>query len=117
MPDGPDEQRIFDAHHVEQARAAVDAAPELGHWVRRFELLGDPTRLQILLGMHRAPGICVSDLAAALSMSQTAVSQALRLLRNQGWVAVERDGKKMTYRLDDEIVHRLLHDLGATHAH
>lgn len=117
MTETPEQQRLFDPHQVEQASAAVAAVPDLGEWVRRFELLGDPTRLQILLGMHRAPGICVSDLAAALSMTQTAVSQALRLLRNQGWVAVERDGKKMTYRLDDEIVHRLLHDLGATHAH
>ncbi|MFH5209853.1 ArsR/SmtB family transcription factor [Antrihabitans spumae] len=112
----PEDSTLFDPEHVAQARAAIAAADDLGLWVRRFELLGDPTRLRILLGMHRSPGICVSDLAAALSMTATAVSQALRLLRNQGWVAVERDGKKMTYRLDDEIVHRLLHDLGATHA-
>ena len=110
------DQRVFDAGHVEQARAAVSAATDLDLWVRRFELLGDTTRLRILLGMHRAPGICVTDLAAALSMSPTTVSQALRLLRHQGWVAVERDGKKMTYRLHDDVVHRLLHDLGATHA-
>ncbi|KAA0020033.1 ArsR/SmtB family transcription factor [Antrihabitans cavernicola] len=112
-----EEPRIFDVEHVAQARAAVAAAPDLELWVRRFELLGDPTRLQILLCMHRAPGICVSDLAAALSMSPTAVSQALRLLRNQGWVAVERDGKKMTYSLRDDLIHRLLHDVGATHSH
>lgn len=49
-------------------------------------------------------------------MSTTAVSHALRLLRNQGWVAVRRDGKKMSYSLDDEVVHRMLHDLGATHS-
>ena len=110
------DSKIFDPEHVAQAQAAVKAATDLESWVRRFELLGDPTRLRILLGLHRAPGICVSDLAVAVSMSGTAVSQALRLLRNQGWVAVERDGKKMTYRLDDEVVHRLLHELGATHA-
>ncbi|MGW6375169.1 ArsR/SmtB family transcription factor [Rhodococcus sp. NPDC055112] len=107
----------FDPEQVAQARAAVAAVPDLPEWVRRFELLGDPTRLRILLGLHRAPGIYVSDLAAALDMSTTAVSHALRLLRNQGWVAVRRDGKKMSYSLDDEVVHRMLHDLGATHAH
>ncbi|NMN97345.1 ArsR/SmtB family transcription factor [Antrihabitans stalactiti] len=110
------EDTAFDPEHVAQARAALEAAADLSQWVQRFELLGDPTRLRILLSMHRAPGICVSDLAAALEMTPTAVSQALRLLRNQGWVAVERVGKKMSYRLDDDVVHRLLHDVGATHA-
>ncbi|OZC46435.1 transcriptional regulator [Rhodococcus sp. RS1C4] len=107
----------FEPEHVEQARAAVDAVHNLDDWVQRFDLLGDPTRLRILLCMHRAPGICVTDLALALSMTSTSVSHALRLLRNEGWVAVQRDGKKMTYRLDDDTVHRMLHELGATHAH
>lgn len=108
---------VFDPEHVSQSRAALEAVDDLGVWVQRFDLLGDPTRLRILLCMHRAPGICVSDLSVALDMTATAVSHALRLLRNEGWVAVQRDGKKMTYRLDDDIVHRMLHELGATHAH
>lgn len=107
---------VFDPEHVAQARAAIAAADDIGVWVQRFDLLGDPTRLRILLCMHRAPGICVTDLASALKMTPTAVSHALRLLRNEGWVAVQRDGKKMTYRLDDDVVHGMLHQLGATHA-
>lgn len=107
----------FDPEHVVQARAALAAVSDLDSWVQRFDLLGDPTRLRILLCMHRAPGICVTDLARALGMTSTSVSHALRILRNEGWVAVQRDGKKMTYRLDDDTVHRMLHELGATHAH
>ncbi|SNT07727.1 ArsR/SmtB family transcription factor [Rhodococcoides kyotonense] len=107
----------FDPEHVAQARAALDAVDDIGVWVQRFDLLGDLTRLRILLCMHRAPGICVSDLSAALGMTATSVSHALRLLRNEGWVAVQRDGKKMTYRLDDDVIHTMLHELGATHAH
>lgn len=117
-PDGgPESESVFDPEHVAQSRAALDAVDDLGVWVQRFDLLGDPTRLRILLCMHRAPGICVTDLSVALGMTATSVSHALRLLRNEGWVAVQRDGKKMTYRLDDDIVHRMLHELGATHAH
>lgn len=108
---------VFDPEHVAQARAALDAVDDLSVWVQRFDLLGDPTRLRILLCMHRAPGICVTDLSTALGMTATSVSHALRLLRNEGWVAVQRDGKKMTYRLDDDVVHGFLHQLGATHAH
>lgn len=107
----------FDPELLAQARTALTAVTDVREWVRRFDLLGDQTRLRILLCMHRAPGICVSDLAAALDMTATSVSHALRLLRNEGWVAVTRDGRKMTYRLDDDVIHQILHEVGATHAH
>jgi ArsR family transcriptional regulator, lead/cadmium/zinc/bismuth-responsive transcriptional repressor len=81
-----------------------------------FDLLSDPHRLAILLSLHRAPGICVSDLAAALGRSENTVSQALRVLRAQGWVTSTRTGRSVSYRLNDEIVHDLLHWIGARHA-
>lgn len=84
-------------------------------WAQRFDLLSDPHRLEILLGLHRAPGICVSDLAAAVGRSENAVSQALRVLRAQGWVSSERVGRTVSYRLDDATVHDLLHWIGARH--
>ncbi|MGV0742209.1 ArsR/SmtB family transcription factor [Mycolicibacterium sp. XJ870] len=84
-------------------------------WAQRFDLLSDPHRLEILLGLHRAPGICVSDLAAALGRSENAVSQALRVLRRQGWVSSTRVGRTVNYRLEDETVHDLLHWIGARH--
>jgi DNA-binding transcriptional ArsR family regulator len=84
-------------------------------WTQRFDLLSDPNRLQILLVLHRAPGICVGDLATALGRSENAVSQALRVLRQQGWVSSTRVGRTVSYRLEDEIVHDLLHWIGARH--
>lgn len=100
-----------DVDRVSSALADVDAAG----WARRFDLLSDPHRLEILLGLHRAPGICVGDLATALGRSENAVSQALRVLREQGWVSATRVGRAMSYRLEDEVVHDLLHWLGARH--
>nr|WP_217157231.1 metalloregulator ArsR/SmtB family transcription factor [[Mycobacterium] fortunisiensis] len=85
-------------------------------WAQRFDLLSDPHRLEILLGLHRAPGICVSDLAAALGRSENAVSQALRVLREQGWVSSKRVGRTVSYRLEDTVVHDLLHWIGARHS-
>ena len=61
--------------------ALVDV--DTSEWARRFDLLSDPHRLEILLSLHRVPGICVSDLAAALGRSENAVSQALRVLRGE----------------------------------
>jgi DNA-binding transcriptional ArsR family regulator len=88
---------------------------DTGGWAQRFDLLSDPHRLEILLVLHRAPGICVSDLAAALARSENAVSQALRVLRHQGWVSSTRVGRLVSYRLEDETVHDLLHWIGARH--
>lgn len=34
----------------------------------------------------------------------------------QDWVTTRRDGRLVLYRLDDAIVHDLLHQLGATHS-
>jgi DNA-binding transcriptional ArsR family regulator len=85
-------------------------------WTQRFDLLSDPNRLEILLVLHRAPGTCVGDLAAVLGRSENAVSQALRVLRQQGWVSSTRVGRAVSYRLDDKIVHDLLHWIGARHS-
>lgn len=98
-----------------EAAAALAEADGIDGWAERFALLGDPNRLRLLFCLHRAPGICVSDLADALGMSDTAVSHALRLLRGRGWVRSRRDGKMILYYLADETVHALLHEVGATH--
>lgn len=94
--------------------AAIDALPEaatMHAWVTRFALLADPTRLTLLLCIHRAGEICVSDLAVAAGLKDTTTSQALRLLRAQGLVSAQREGRVVRYRLEDETVHALLHQV------
>jgi DNA-binding transcriptional ArsR family regulator len=88
---------------------------DISGWTLRFDLLSDPHRLEILLALHRAPGICVGDLAAAVGRSENAVSQALRVLRQQGWVTSTRVGRQVAYQLEDHTVHDLLHWIGAAH--
>ncbi|BBZ17302.1 ArsR/SmtB family transcription factor [Mycolicibacterium gadium] len=99
---------------VRRASSAL-ADVDTGGWAQRFDLLSDPHRLEILLVLHRAPGINVGDLASVLGRSENAVSQALRVLRQQGWVSSTRVGRAVSYRLEDEIVHDLLHWIGARH--
>lgn len=106
----------FDPERRAEAEAALSAAADIDGWAERFALLGDVNRLRLLFCLHRAPGICVSDLAAALGMSDTAVSHALRLLRERGWIRARREGKMIQYYLVDDTVHDLLHQVGATHA-
>lgn len=88
---------------------------DIGGWTQRFDLLSDPNRLEILLSLHRVPGICVGELAQAVGRSENSVSQALRILRQQGWVSSTRVGRQVSYQLDDQTVHRLLHWIGAAH--
>ena len=118
-PDAPAAGAHFDDdndHNHDQA----DDAGETGHvdiaeWSTRFDLLSDPHRLEILLLLHRHPGIIVGDIAAQVGRTETAVSQALRVLRHQGWDTSTRVGRSVSYRLDDETVHDLLHWIGAGH--
>ena len=78
-----------------------------------FRALSDPARLRIvsLLAHHE---LCVCDVAAALGMSQSAVSHQLRHMRDMRLVRKRRDGRKMYYSLDDEHVHDLF-DRGVLH--
>lgn len=94
---------------------ATPSAGSTDEWVRRFELLAHPTRLRLLTHMHLHPGAPVAELAAAADITQTAASQALRVLRQQGWVEGRRDGRRVLYHLIDGDAHALLHLMGQDH--
>ena len=105
-----------DHAQVERASSALGDV-DIAGWTQRFDLLSDPNRLEILLVLHRAPGISVGELAAVLGRSENAVSQALRILRQQGWVTSTRIGRMVSYSMEDHTVHDLLHWIGARHLH
>jgi ArsR family transcriptional regulator, lead/cadmium/zinc/bismuth-responsive transcriptional repressor len=65
-----------------------------------FRVLGDPTRVRILDALSHGE-LCVCDLAAAVRISESAVSHQLRLLRNLRLVRPRRDGRMIYYALDD----------------
>jgi ArsR family transcriptional regulator, lead/cadmium/zinc/bismuth-responsive transcriptional repressor len=81
-----------------------------------FAVLSDPTRLQVVYALLRAPSgeLCVGDLAAGLGRDDTTISHQLRVLRNQEIVAMRKVGRIVYYRLVDEHI-RLLLELGMTH--
>jgi DNA-binding transcriptional ArsR family regulator len=83
----------------------VDEAVDLAEL---FRLLGDPTRVRILFALLEAGELCVCDIAAAVSTTETKVSQAMRLLRGAGVVRNRRDGRNVYYRLDDAHIAMLL---------
>lgn len=104
------------SHAAEVARSALsqttaDQAERLG----RLVAFSDPTRLRLLIAIHAAPDVWVSELADATELSPNTVSQALTALREAGLVSSRRDGRLSRWRLSDDAAHELLHHLGAPH--
>jgi len=79
-----------------------------------FKLLGDPTRARILYALLEAGELCVCDIAETVTVPESTVSHALRLLRTAGVVRARRDGRMMHYSLQDAHV-RMLLDLSLEH--
>lgn len=77
-------------------------------WADRFAVLGDPSRLLLLLLLRERGPTSVKDLAEASGLRQTTTSHALRLMRIARLVATERDGRLALYRLVDPVILELL---------
>ncbi|MEC3977709.1 ArsR/SmtB family transcription factor [Amycolatopsis sp. H20-H5] len=103
------DRRLIDPERVDAAMAGLGDRAAIDEWAQRFSVVADPSRLALLVSIHYAKDISVTDLAAATGMSDTAVSQALRLLRAHGLVTTHRTGRVVRYRLTDETVHELIH--------
>ncbi|MEP7026180.1 MAG: metalloregulator ArsR/SmtB family transcription factor [Actinomycetota bacterium] len=101
-------RRILDGELVCEALGAIDDAGDVGALAQRFKILADPSRLTLLLCIHRAGPISVTDLAVAADLNDTTVSQALRLLRAGGTVTAHRDGRVVRYQLADQAIADLL---------
>ncbi|WP_019813901.1 ArsR/SmtB family transcription factor [Saccharomonospora saliphila] len=102
-------RRSIDRDRVEAALDGLGDRENLQRWADRFAVIADPSRLALLVCIHGAREICVSDLAVAAGMTDTAVSQALRVLRAHGLVTADRRGRVVYYRLADETMHDLIH--------
>ncbi|MEN3142880.1 metalloregulator ArsR/SmtB family transcription factor [Ochrobactrum sp. WV_118_8] len=75
-----------------------------------FRLLGDPSRLKILLSCMPGP-ISVGDIAERLDLSLSLVSHHLRLLRGARLVKGERHAKQIFYEISDQHVSQVLQDM------
>ena len=82
-----------------------------------FRLLGDPTRLRMLVELASTDELCVHEIAERVGANESKVSQALRLLRTAGIVRNRREGRHIHYRLDDDHVRDLLEITAAHLAH
>ena len=72
-----------------------------------MQALATPSRVRILAEL-RASGRSVNDIARAVEMEPSAVSQQLRVLRHLGFVVGRREGRNVFYELHDDHVALLL---------
>lgn len=99
--------RIVHFERVAQARKKAIPDNELDRMALTYKVLGDPTRLKIVMALDSGE-MCVCDLAAFLGLSESAVSHQLRRLKDLALVKPRRDGQVLYYSLDDEHVAGLL---------
>ena len=81
-----------------------------------FAALADPTRLRLvkLLCHQRVPdALCVNALARLLGVTQSAVSQHLRVLKAIGLVKGERRGYHIHYFVNRDTLERCRHLISA----
>ncbi len=78
-----------------------------------FKMLGNPTRIHILL-LLMEQDMCAGSLAKQPGMTQSAVSHQLSLLKSNKLVRRRRDGKMIFYTLFDDHV-RLVMKKGIEH--
>lgn len=70
--------------------------------------LANGRRLMVLCKLAEAGEMRVSDLADAVGLSQSALSQHLAKMREEGLLAFRRDSQTLWYRIADPRAERLL---------
>ena len=105
--------RVVHMDRVSRAREKAIPSAELDRLVSTYKVLGDGTRLKIVMAL-RDVEMCVCDLAAFLGVSASAVSHQLRRLKDLALVKSRREGQVIYYSLDDDHVAGLL-NLGIEH--
>lgn len=70
-----------------------------------FTVLGDPVRrrlVEVLATGERTAGELVDVVGGEFSITQSAVSQQLQVLRDQGFATVRAEGRRRIYALDPQ---------------
>jgi len=96
--------------HPESVRAGREALLPEGEYhalAVTFQALADPSRAKIVYSLLNQE-LCTCDLAAIAGISESAVSQHLRVLRRLHLIRSRRNGKVIYHSLDDGHISTLL---------
>ncbi len=103
-------------HHediIKRVEAEIPCEEDMYDLAELYKVFGDTTRIKIL-SVLRLQEMCVCDIAQSLSMTQSAISHQLRVLKQMDLVKNRREGKTIFYSLADDHIVGIL-DLGLEH--
>jgi DNA-binding transcriptional ArsR family regulator len=103
-------QHPVDLSNVRQLQREILSVDKSQRMAEFFSLLGDANRLRILSALA-VQELCVCDLAAAVKMSESAVSHQLRALRTMRLVSYRKRGRNVFYCLKDSHVLNLYREV------
>ena len=106
-PEETCDDQAVDPERVARGRSSQLTDDDYAVLSETFRALGDSNRARMLHALSHNE-LCVCDLALLIGLSESAVSQHLRLLRSLRIVRARRDGKNVYYTLADDHVRVLL---------
>ncbi len=98
---------------VDKVRGDMPEEDKLVDLAELFKVLGDITRVKIIFLLFKEE-MCVCDIAESISMTQSAISHQLRVLKQARLVKFRKEGKVVFYSLDDDHISKIF-DCGLHH--
>lgn len=95
------------AESVEASRTQMPKEEILYDLAELYKVFGDSTRIKILFALYDGE-MCVCGIAELLSMTQSAISHQLRVLKQSKLVKFRKEGKTVYYSLSDDHVFKIL---------
>ncbi len=92
---------------VQEAKNKLLSDEMYASLAQTFSALGDSNRAKIIYSLMDGE-LCVCDIAAVVGISESAVSQHLRILRNLSLVKQRKGGRMMYYSINDDHIGTLL---------
>ncbi len=91
-----------------QNRAMAELERRASEAAQMLKLLANENRLMILCRLVAEREMSVGNLAAVVGLSQSALSQHLARMREEGLVAARREAQSVYYRVADPNARRVL---------
>lgn len=90
------------------AHLLTSGGKEVGISSGLMRAIAHPLRIQILSVIDENGSACVFEIFQKLNLEQSIVSQQLRILRNAGLVATQREGKFISYTINYDKVQKIV---------
>lgn len=91
-----------DLQNVDHVKQKMPSSQDMEDLSDFFRVMGSSTRIGILYALMIREEMCVGDLALTLDMTQSTISNQLKLLRQARLIKSRREGKMIYYALSDE---------------